>query len=61
MLTIKDPFDDPHNPGRLRIESKDFLVQKFSEAYNTLKNCKDGKMTSEMRKEKIGNLFADAQ
>ena len=22
VLTIKDPFDQPHNPGRLRIESK---------------------------------------
>ena len=35
-ITIKDPFDQPHNPGRLRIEHKDFMIQKFKEAHEIL-------------------------
>ena len=35
-LTIKDPFDEPHNPGRLKQESKDFLIQKFKEAHTQM-------------------------
>lgn len=35
-ITIKDPFDQPHNPGRLRSESLSFLKQKFKEAYEIL-------------------------
>jgi len=32
-LTIKDPFDEPHNPGRIKLDSKEYLVSKFKEAY----------------------------
>lgn len=35
-ITIKDPFDQPHNPGRLRVDSKDFMVQAFKEAHEIL-------------------------
>lgn len=28
-LTIKDPFDEPHNPGRVKSDSREFLVTKF--------------------------------
>jgi hypothetical protein len=36
-ITIKDPFDRPHNPGRLKADSKDFLIQKFKDAHLILK------------------------
>lgn len=36
-ITIKDPFDLPHNPGRLKAESRDFFVQKFKDAHMILK------------------------
>jgi len=36
VITIKDPFDEPHNPGRLKIEQSDFFKQKFKEAYTIL-------------------------
>jgi hypothetical protein len=47
-ITIKDPFDEPHNPGRLKADSREFLVQKFKEAYDLLRSGK---------KEKIQSLF----
>jgi DNA polymerase sigma len=45
-LTIKDPFDEPHNPGRLKAESRDFLISKFKEAYEVLKGAKEPKIRS---------------
>ena len=50
VLTIKDPFDEPHNPGRLKIESKEFLIQKFKEAHTQLMFAKeDTKLTADVR------------
>ena len=58
MLTIKDPFDRPHNPGRLKIESKDFFLQKFKEAMETMTNAKDNdKLSNEGRQDKVRSLF----
>lgn len=47
-LTIKDPFDEPHNPGRVKSDSREFLVAKFKEAYDLLKSGK---------KDRIEGLF----
>lgn len=33
VITIKDPFDEPHNPGRLKIEHKEFMILRFKEAH----------------------------
>lgn len=43
-LTIKDPFDEPHNPGRLKAQSKEFLAQKCREAYEVLKAGKEDRV-----------------
>ena len=40
-LTIKDPFDEPHNPGRLKNEPKDFLVMKFKDALLQMELAKE--------------------
>lgn len=45
-LTIKDPFDEPHNPGRLKAESKEFLIQRCREAYEILKSGKEERIRS---------------
>ena len=39
-ITIKDPFDKPHNPGRMKAESEAFLKQKFKDAYEVLSRAK---------------------
>ena len=59
-LTIKDPFDQPHNPGRLKIESKEFLVQKFKEAHEQLMRARDSKISIDIRQDRIKNLFSGA-
>jgi hypothetical protein len=38
MLTIKDPFDKPHNPGRARISEKPTYMDQFHKAYERLKS-----------------------
>ncbi len=48
-ITIKDPFDKPHNPGRLRTQSLSYMKQKFKEAHQILSI---GKV------EKIRDLFS---
>jgi hypothetical protein len=40
VITIKDPFDLPHNPGRLKADSKGFMIQKFKEAHEILSQGK---------------------
>jgi hypothetical protein len=45
-FTIKDPFDEPHNPGRLKADNRDFFVQKFKEAYELLRSNKEDKVRS---------------
>ena len=58
-LTIKDPFDRPHNPGRLKLESKQFLLQKFKEASHILTDARENKkLTSEVRCERVSTLFS---
>lgn len=59
-LTIKDPFDQPHNPGRLKIESKEFLIQKFKEAYEQMVRAKESKLSIDLRQDRIKNLFSGA-
>lgn len=29
VFTIKDPFDKPHNPGRAKIVTKNFFLDRF--------------------------------
>lgn len=59
VITIKDPFDKPHNPGRLKLQSKDFLVQRFKEAYEQLLRARtDANFDLERREEKVKNLFS---
>lgn len=38
MLTIKDPFDKPHNPGRAYARDKPTYMHQFDKAYNCLDN-----------------------
>ena len=39
-MTIKDPFDQPHNPGRMKAESEAFFKQKFKDAMEVLSKAK---------------------
>lgn len=43
-ITIKDPFDKPHNPGRMNVSSLDFLKQKFKDGYELLKSEKQDRI-----------------
>ena len=38
VWTIKDPFDKPHNPGRAKKESGNWIVDQFKYSYENLKN-----------------------
>jgi hypothetical protein len=43
-ITIKDPFDKPHNPGRLSLVSNDFFLQKFKDGYEVLCSGKEDRI-----------------
>lgn len=43
-ITIKDPFDKPHNPGRMRADSKDYFIQKFKDALEVLKSRQEDRI-----------------
>lgn len=48
MLTIKDPFDKPHNPGRAKVADKPTYMEQFQRALDRLKS---------KNKEKIEAMF----
>lgn len=49
VFTIKDPFDKPHNPGRAKLVTKDFFLDRFRDGYNAMvEMCKKTKKEDRM-------------
>lgn len=40
LFTIRDPFDEKHNPGRVGISNKDAVIREFDIAISILKTKK---------------------
>lgn len=37
IFTVKDPFDETHNPGRVKISEFNNIMQKFNDASQSMK------------------------